>query len=74
MQAKNRIPPRLLTDTLRPKHYRVKITLPNAAWVDMQFSQKDVAQLEYNRIKAASIFGGQWIQTITLEEVNPSNE
>jgi hypothetical protein len=68
MQTKNRIPPRLLTDTEQPKVYEIKIGLPRGNWAEMRFSQKDVAQAEFNRIKSASIFGGQWIQSIELNE------
>jgi len=68
MQAKNRIPPRLLTDPEQPKTYEIKIGLPRGNWAEMRFSQKELAQAEYNRIKSASIFGGQWIERIELNE------
>jgi len=68
MKSKNNIPAALLTDPGKPHTWTVKITLGKENWAEMQFSQKEVALGEYNRIKGLGVFGGQWIDSITINE------
>ena len=68
MKAKNNIPPALLTTQQAPHIWTVRIVLPRDNWAELKFSQKDMAVAEYNKIRAAGVFGAQWIQSITLDE------
>lgn len=68
MKTKNNIPPALLASTERPHVWSVKVTLPRDNWAELRFSQKEQAVAEYNKIKAAGIFGGQWVEKLILDE------
>lgn len=70
MRVKNTIPARLLTtDPDKPKIWLIKIQLPRAQWAEMKFSQREMAIGEFNRIKGQAVFGGQWLEGVTLEEI-----
>lgn len=68
MKAKNNIPPRLLSDATKPATWLIKISLPGNHWAELAFSQRELAQAEYNRIRGTSIYGGQWITEISISE------
>jgi hypothetical protein len=68
MKSKNNIPAALLTNPAKPHAWVIKITLGKENWTEMRFNQKELALSEYNRIKGMGIFGGQWIDSITIDE------
>ena len=51
------------------KTYRVAIDLGNGRWSELDFSERDMATAEYNRIRAQGIYCGAWLKNISLEEV-----
>ena len=54
------------------KRYHVTVTVPTGT-VEMIFTDRAMAQMEYNRIKNSSIYAAQWISTCTFtEEVMPN--
>lgn len=68
MKAKNRIPAALLSSKEQPRIWTVSVKLPKDNWAELAFSQKEQAVAEFNKIKAAGIFGGQWVESVTLDE------
>jgi hypothetical protein len=50
------------------KIYGVGIDLGNGRWAELNFSERDMATAEYNRIKGQGIYCGAWIQSILIEE------
>ena len=68
MRVKNKIPAALLANETETKQWVISIRLPRDNWVEMRFSQKDVAVAEFNRIKTMGVYGGQWLQGLELNE------
>lgn len=68
MKTKNNIPPALLSTPDQPHVWTVRVDLPRDNWAELKFSQKELAIAEYNKIKSLGIYGGQWIQTLTINE------
>jgi hypothetical protein len=60
--------PALLDNTQQPKTHLVKIEL-SGGWAELHFSQKEMADSEYNRIRAQGVYGGRWITKIDLGEL-----
>jgi hypothetical protein len=50
------------------KIYCVGIDLGNGRWAELNFSEREMATAEYNRIKGQGIYCGAWIQSILIEE------
>jgi hypothetical protein len=65
-----KIKPALLDNVSSSRIWRVAITTNNGHWARLDFSDRSAAELEYNRIRSASIFAQSWIHTITLEAVD----
>lgn len=42
-------------------------------WCEMTFSDRQLADAEYQRIRAQGIFGNAWVTEITLEEQRDGN-
>lgn len=68
MKAQKRVTPALLGNPEDPKSYQISIDLGNGRWAELNFSERDMATAEYNRIKSQGIYTGAWITTITLQE------
>lgn len=60
--------PVLLDNQSQPKKYIVNLSVANGS-VDITFTDRRMAQDEYNRIKAAGIYAGQWIKHIHFDEI-----
>jgi hypothetical protein len=70
MRAQNKIAPALLTDPTLVKTYLVEVDLGNGRWARLEYSEKDWATSEYNRIKGQGIYAGAWVQSVILKENN----
>jgi hypothetical protein len=57
-----------LLDNTQPKKYNIFLTVGNDI-VEMTFTDKTMAQDEYNRIKSAGIYAGRWIKHIQFDEI-----
>jgi hypothetical protein len=68
MKAQNKITPALFINLTKNKNYQVVIDLGNNRWAELNFSERDWAVGEYNRIKGLGIYCGSWIKEITLKE------
>ena len=68
MKIKNKIPAALLSDNLVEKTYQIEIKLSGNHMVLIQTTDKDIAQQEFNRAKAAGIYSGRWIDNLELRE------
>jgi hypothetical protein len=68
MKATNKIAPALLTDPLAVRTYLVEVDLGNGRWARLEFSEKEWATSEYNRIRGQGIYSGAWVKNITLKE------
>jgi hypothetical protein len=73
MKAANKITPTLLGNPKVQKHYAITVELGNSRWAELIFSEREMAQMEYNRIKGQGIYCGAWIQTIELNERTDTN-
>ncbi len=69
MQTSKKIKPALLDNQEQPKIYQVRVDLGNKRWAQLNYSDKEFAVAEYNRIKAASIYCACWVNSIILEEI-----
>jgi len=67
MKSKNANTAALLLNKDTPKTYTIDIKL-NSKYVKITVSDKDLAELEYYRIKGQGIWNGQWITEITLKD------
>jgi len=65
-----KIKPALLDNVSSSRIWRVAITTNNGHWANLEFSDRAAAEMEYNRIRGASIFAQSWVRTITLEAVD----
>ena len=61
-----------LLDNIEIRNYHVKVAVPSGT-VEMIFSNREMAQMEYDRIKNSSIYAAQWITTCTFTEEVTSN-
>jgi hypothetical protein len=69
MKAQKQITPALLVNPIEPKVYQVAVNLGKDRWAELNFSERDMATAEYNRIKGQSIYCGVWITEIQLKEI-----
>jgi len=67
MKTKNTLKPALL-ESDEVKSYVVKINLNGGRWAELEFSGRDMARDEFNRIKAAGIYCGAWVDSMALGE------
>ena len=67
MKATNKTPPALLSTPEAKKTYEIIIEL-NQRNVRIIVDDRELAQQEYNRIRASSIWNGHWVRGITLDE------
>lgn len=58
----------LLDNPVAPKQYRIRIELRGGQWVEMSSSTREILTQEYDRIRAAGVYGGLWITQIELIE------
>jgi hypothetical protein len=59
----------VLLDTPKPaRTYHIHITTNTGDECRMHFTNKVMAQQEYNRIKGAGIYCGQWAKTVDFTE------
>jgi hypothetical protein len=68
MRAQNKITPAIMANPAAVKTYCVGIDLGNRRWAELNFSEREMAASEYNRIKGQGIYCGAWIKSITLED------
>ena len=68
MRAQNKITPAIMANPEAVKIYCVGIDLGNGRWAELNFSEREMATAEYNRIKGQGIYCGAWIQSILIEE------
>jgi hypothetical protein len=68
MRAQKKITPAILGDTTSIKSYRIDIDIGNDRWAELNFSEREMATSEFNRIKGQGIFCGAWIKEISLNE------
>ena len=69
MKTTNKLKPLLEANPTAPQGYQVRVEFSNGRWAELNFSERDMATAEYNRIKAQSIYCGAWLKNISLEEV-----
>ena len=65
-----KIKPAILDNETPKRIWRVSITTSNGHWARLDFSDRAAADLEYNRIRSASIFAQSWVKTIVLEAID----
>lgn len=68
MKSKNKLPAALLSTGDEEKTYFVLINLSGGHTVSIETTDKSIAQQEFNRAKAAGIYGGRWIDTVEIKE------
>ena len=51
------------------KTYCIGIDLGNGRWAELNFSERDMATAEYNRIRGQGIYCGAWIKEIQIRDV-----
>ena len=51
------------------KNYKITIEVNNSDTVSMVFTNRLHAQQEYNRIKAAGVYLGQWTKRVEFDEI-----
>lgn len=68
MKAKNNLTARLLDNGHPDRQYLVKIQTRNNCWVEMRFNNKQMAQQEYDRHRSQGVYGGYWIEEITITD------
>ena len=69
-----KLKPLLLENADTPKIWRISITTSNRRWAKMDFGDRQTADNEYNRIRSLGVFGGSWLQDITLESVDDTGQ
>lgn len=65
-----KLKPSLLDNATQSRIWRVAITTNNGHWARLDFSDRVAAELEYSRIRGASIFAQSWVRTIVLEAID----
>lgn len=68
MKSKNKLTAVLLSDETKPSYWTVRISFSRNNWAELRFSQKAPALEEFNRIKAAGIYTGQWVEKVEIDE------
>lgn len=68
MKAQKKITAAIFGNPAEHRVYQVVIDLGNNRWAELNFSERDWALGEYNRIKGLGIYCGSWIKEITLKE------
>ena len=68
MKTSKKIVPTLLTSSEAPRLWRVRVDTRDD-YCEMRFSNREHAHSEYQRLRQASIFAGQWITELVIEEV-----
>ena len=68
MKSKNKLPAALLSNGQEPKQYQVNVSLSGGHSVSIQTTDRDIAQAEFNKVKAAGIYGGRWVEHVELQE------
>lgn len=68
MKTQRRITPAILADNEALRVFRILITMSNDRRVIMQFNDRRLAQLEYNRIRNLGIYIDTWVESIEYEE------
>jgi hypothetical protein len=74
MKTQKKTTPALLGDPAQPKQYQVQVEFSNNRWAVMTFSERDMAEIEYNRIRSSSIYCNAWVDSVTLTEKEIKNE
>jgi hypothetical protein len=69
VKAQNKINPVILVSPDAVKTYQVTVDLGNGRWAELNFSERDMATAEYNRIKGQGIYCGAWIKEIQIRDV-----
>jgi len=68
MKAQKKIAAAIFGDPQESKIYQVLVDLGNNRWAELNFSERDWAVSEYNRIKGSGIYCGAWIKSLELKE------
>lgn len=68
MRSKNKLPAALLASDVEEKSFSILISLSGNQYVQLKTNSKEIAQSEYNKIRAAGVYGGRWIDQIELTE------
>ena len=69
MKAQNKITPAIMANPDAVKTYCVGIDLGAGRWAELNFSERDMATSEYNRIRGQGIYCGAWIKEIQIRDV-----
>lgn len=70
MKATNKTKAALLANTEEEKVYVINLELSGGKTASITVNDRTMAQQEYNRVRAASIWNGCWVTAITLNEQN----
>lgn len=68
MKSTNKLPAALLSTGQELKQYKVLVSLSGGHKVSIQTDDKDIAQQEFNKVKAAGVYGGRWVDHVELAE------
>ena len=68
MKTQKKTIPALLETPSQPKQYQVQVEFSNNRWASIAFSERDMAEIEYNRIRSSSIYCNAWVDSVTLTE------
>ena len=68
MRTQKKITAALFSNPEQKPIYQVAIDLGNNRWAELNFSEREWAQTEFDRIKGLGIYCGAWIKEILLKE------
>jgi hypothetical protein len=68
MKTLRKTTPMLLADNEALKVFRIQITMSNDRRVIMEFNDRRLAQMEYNRIRNLGIYIDTWVESIEYVE------
>ena len=68
MKTLRKTTPMLLSDNESLKVFRIQITMSNDRRVIMEFNDRRLAQMEYNRIRNLGIYIDTWVESIEYVE------
>jgi hypothetical protein len=68
MKTLRKTTPMLLADNEALKIFRIQITMSNDRRVIMEFNDRRLAQMEYNRIRNLGIYIDTWVESIEYVE------
>jgi hypothetical protein len=68
MKTLRKTTPMLLADNEALKVFRIQITMSNDRRVLMEFNDRRLAQMEYNRIRNLGIYIDTWVESIEYVE------